>query len=85
MTEITILLIGLEPTHKLILNQPPLPNWATGANTGKEGIEPSNICFKGRSLCLFAYFPLTAEVGVEPTISCFRDRRLYLFVYSAKI
>jgi hypothetical protein len=35
--------------------------------TRKEGIEPPNIAFKARSLCLFAYFRLTAEVGLEPT------------------
>ena len=26
-----VLLVGLEPTHKLLLRQPPTSNWATGA------------------------------------------------------
>lgn len=85
MTEITILLIGIEPIHKLMSES------AASAKLGYRSKywEGRNRTFKHllqRQVALpVCVLPITAEVGVEPTISCFRDKRLYLFVYSAKI
>lgn len=60
-----ILLTGFEPVSTV--SKTVASAIGLQEQTRKEGIKPPNIAFKARSLCLLAYFRLTAEVGIEPT------------------